>query len=463
MPYQDMGVISFEGHAPQTATPNFTQRYVEAVDKVIGGTEEVESRQFVVTNPSFDGVAILKNRSGKKTEDVMKEIASKSEEVSGIDVKFSSGRGGNDDSSKVVSFVVRGNKSHRELREISSNLSSEIYASGIVQGIRSSVRNEAVNFVIGVPRDIASILNVEPKAVSDTVAGSIQGGVATTFKRDNKVHDVRVEIDEERKCSPDQLNDLYVKAVSEREEMLIPIAELINVYERSGPVSIHRYNRMRANTVIPILNDKVSLGEAIEIIQGLAKKVLPDDVFIEFIGETKRFLTESNAMLLIFILALSFIYLVMAAQFESWKDPFIIMLTVPFTLVGGILTLACIGGTVNMFSNIGFLTLIGLITKHGILIVDFANKLVDEGKSADEAIKIASVRRLRPVLMTTFAMVLGAVPLALARGAGSEIRIPLGAVIAGGMTIGTLFTIFIVPVVYTYFAGFRPRKNLVTV
>jgi multidrug efflux pump len=393
----------------------------------------------------------------------MEEIVRKSEEVSGIDVRFSSGRGGSDDGSKVVSFVVRGNKSHRELREISGSLSAEIYASGIVRGIRSSARSEAINYVIGIPRDMASVLNIDPKAISDTVAGSMQGGIASTFKMDNKVHDVRVEIDEEYKCSPGQLHDLYVKTVTDREELLVPITEIVDVYERSGPVSIHRYNRMRANTIMPILNDNTSLGGAVEIIRDLAKKTLPDDVFIEFIGETKRFLTESDTMFMIFILALSFIYLVMAAQFESWTDPFIIMLTVPFTLVGGVMTLACIGGTLNMFSNIGFLTLIGLITKHGILIVDFANKLLDEGKSVEEAIRISSIRRLRPILMTTFAMVLGAVPLALARGAGAEIRIPLGAVIAGGMTIGTLFTIFIVPVVYTYMAGMKKRQKSIAV
>jgi multidrug efflux pump len=148
----------------------------------------------------------------------------------------------------------------------------------------------------------------------------------------------------------------------------------------------------------------------------------------------------------------------MAAQFESWKHPFIIMLTVPLTLVGGVVTLACINGTINMYSNIGFLTLIGLITKHGILIVDFANKIYDKGKSRREAVKEAALMRLRPVLMTTMAMILGSLPLALARGAGCEVRIPLGSVIVGGMAIGTVFTLFIVPVFYTYIADLSFSK-----
>ena len=249
-----------------------------------------------------------------------------------------------------------------------------------------------------------------------------------------------------------------MKTYTDKEELLIPIAELINVYARSGPVSISRYNRTRANTVLAVLNNSTSLGDAVNVIRDLAHKTLPDDVFVEFIEETKRFLTESNTMALIFILALSFIYLVMAAQFESWKDPFIIMLTVPLTLVGGIITLSCIGGSINMFSNIGFLTLVGLITKHGILIVDFANKLVSKGRTIRQAIKEAANMRLRPILMTTFAMVLGSLPLALAKGAGCEIRVPLGSVIVGGMVVGTVFTIFIVPVVYTYVSEFNLRK-----
>lgn len=462
-PYQDVGMFSYEGHGPQTATLNFTQRYVDEIDKVISQSPEIESREYIITNPTFEGVAIIKDKCGKSTEEIMKKIAERSNEVSGIDVRFSSGRGGGDDSSRLVTFVVRGNKSHRELREISNNLVSELYASGIVQAVRSSARNEAEDYTIEILRDKASALNIDPRTISDTLSGLMQGSVATKFKKDNKIYDVLVEIDQQYKRSPEQLTDVYVKAYSEREELLVPIAELINVHARSGPVSIHRYNRTRANTIMPILNDTTSLGDAIKIIRDIAHRTLPDDVFIEFIDETKRFLTESNTMALIFMLALSFIYLVMAAQFESWKDPFIIMLTVPLTLVGGVVTLACINSTINMFSNIGFLTLIGLITKHGILIVDFANKISEKGKTHKEAIKEAAIMRLRPILMTTFAMVLGAFPLALARGAGCEIRIPLGAVIVGGMTVGTLFTIFVVPVVYTYIseANFQKIKQFI--
>ena len=178
-------------------------------------------------------------------------------------------------------------------------------------------------------------------------------------------------------------------------------------------------------------------------------------------GETKRFMSESQNIALLFGLALLFIYFVMAAQFESWIDPFIIILSVPLSLAGAVITLQLIeGGTMNLYSQIGLVTLIGLITKHGILMVDVANKLRDEGASKKEAIISACILRLRPILMTTFAMILGAVPLAMSgSGAGGQSLRQIGWVIVGGMSLGTLFTLFVLPAVYVFIA--RSQKNQV--
>jgi multidrug efflux pump len=168
---------------------------------------------------------------------------------------------------------------------------------------------------------------------------------------------------------------------------------------------------------------------------------------------------SSNALLITGILALGFIYLVLSAQFESFRSPLIIMFSVPLAMLGALLTLKLTGGTLNVYSQIGLITLIGLITKHGILIVEFANQMRDKGKELREAVVDAAVLRLRPILMTTGAMVLGAIPLALATGAGAESRIQIGWVIVGGMTFGTLLTLFVVPVVYTLLAGRRPHAE----
>jgi multidrug efflux pump len=177
--------------------------------------------------------------------------------------------------------------------------------------------------------------------------------------------------------------------------------------------------------------------------------VLPPEVQIDYSGQSREFRDAGSSLIFVFVLALGFIYLVLAAQFESFLDPLVIMLTVPLSMTGALLALYLAGGTLNVYSQIGLVTLVGLITKHGILIVEFANQLQDEGRSKLDAVIEAAVLRLRPILMTTGAMVLGALPLALATGAGAESRQQIGWVIVGGMSLGTLLTLFVVPTMYT--------------
>jgi multidrug efflux pump len=195
-----------------------------------------------------------------------------------------------------------------------------------------------------------------------------------------------------------------------------------------------------------------SLGEAVEFIEEVAGRTLPPGYVLDFNGQTREFKSTSNTLALTFLLALAFIYLVLAAQFESFVDPLIILFTVPLSMTGALAALQWSGGTLNVYSQIGLITLIGLITKHGILIVEFANQLREQGRDARTAVIEAARLRLRPILMTTGAMVLGAVPLALATGAGAESRQQIGWVIVGGMSLGTVLTLFVVPVVYLLFA-----------
>jgi multidrug efflux pump len=202
-----------------------------------------------------------------------------------------------------------------------------------------------------------------------------------------------------------------------------------------------------------------SLGGVIVDLIQLKDKYLPDTIQLTFSGETKNYLEESKQIVLVFILALVFVFLVLAAQFESFIDPLIIMLSVPFSLTGALITLYLFPhGSLNIYSKVGLVTLIGLITKHGILIVDFANNLRERGKSLLDAVKQAAFLRLRPILMTTFAMVIGTIPLAIATGAGAGARQQIGLVIVGGMSFGTFFTLFVVPIIYVIFSKTK-QKN----
>jgi multidrug efflux pump len=193
------------------------------------------------------------------------------------------------------------------------------------------------------------------------------------------------------------------------------------------------------------------LGEALDYLATEARK-LPATIVYDYNGQSREFRQSSTGLYVVFLLALAFIYLVLAAQFESWVDPFVIMLTVPLSMAGALLALKLTGQSLNVYSQIGLVTLVGLITKHGILIVEFSNQLREQGRGLREAVVEAAVLRLRPILMTTGAMVLGAIPLAIATGAGAESRHAIGWVIVGGLLVGTFFTLFVVPTAYTLLA-----------
>jgi multidrug efflux pump len=205
-----------------------------------------------------------------------------------------------------------------------------------------------------------------------------------------------------------------------------------------------------------------TLGEALAFLEAASARILPADYAIDYNGQSREFKISSSSLALTFVLALAFIYLVLAAQFESFRDPLIIMLTVPLSMTGALAALYLTGGTLNVYSQIGLVTLVGLITKHGILIVEFANQLRARGRDTAEAVTEAATLRLRPILMTTGAMVLGSLPLALASGAGAESREQIGWVVVGGLALGTLLTLFVVPVVYATFAGRKAHASSIS-
>jgi multidrug efflux pump len=232
---------------------------------------------------------------------------------------------------------------------------------------------------------------------------------------------------------------------------MVQLANLVDVQETVAAKELNHFNKLRAATISVGLAPGYSQGEALAWMRDALHEVAPDALY-DFSGQSREFAESSNDFKLIFGLAIVFIYLVLAAQFESWIDPFVILLAVPLAAFGAFLALKLTGGSWNIYTKIGIVTLVGLIAKHGILIVEFSNQLQLKGESKFNAVLDAAARRLRPILMTTGAMVLGSVPLAIAHGAGAEARNQLGLVIVGGMGIGTFFTLFVVPCVYLLIA-----------
>ncbi|TDM06434.1 MAG: hypothetical protein C4K60_17930 [Ideonella sp. MAG2] len=278
------------------------------------------------------------------------------------------------------------------------------------------------------------------------------GRNVTRYKRDADQYDVIVQTVPSGRSTPQDIEKLFVKG---RGDTMVPLASLVTVREAVSPRELNHFNQRRSVTLTASLAPGYSLGEALNFMDATAAKLLKPGYATELNGVSREFKASSGALGLVFVLALAFIYLVLAAQFESFVDPLIILLSVPLSMVGALATLQWTGGTLNVYSQIGLITLVGLITKHGILIVEFSNQLRQQGRAVGEAVVEAASLRLRPILMTTGAMVLGALPLALATGAGAESRQQIGWVIVGGMSVGTLLTIFVVPTLYTLMARQR--------
>ena len=266
------------------------------------------------------------------------------------------------------------------------------------------------------------------------------------FQIGSEQYDVTVALPASDRTTPGALSGFFVRGSAGE---MVQLSNIMKVHEAVAPRELRRFNQLRAITIQANLAPGYTLGEAISAFNAAAKDVLPDNAVTDLTGQAREFRNASSNLALVFVLALAFIYLVLSAQFESFRDPIMIMLSVPLSMTGALGALYLSGGTLNVYSQIGLVTLIGLITKHGILIVDFANRLQDEGRTRLDAIVEGASLRLRPILMTTAAMVLGAVPLVLATGAGAESRMQIGWVIAGGMTLGTLLTLFVVPCAYS--------------
>jgi multidrug efflux pump len=291
--------------------------------------------------------------------------------------------------------------------------------------------------------------------VGRTLETMLGGREVTRFKRGSEQYDVLVKIEDNKRRTPSDLNAIYVR---NSQQQMVPLSNLVKLEESVAPRELNHFNKLRAVTITANLAPGYGLGNALADIEGAVQSVAPN-LSVDYAGNSREFKESSASMGMIFGMALAFIYLVLAAQFESWRDPLVILLTVPLAMAGAVLLMTLTGGSVNVYSQIGLVALMGLISKHGIMIVEFANQLQLAGRSRLEAtIESASIR-MRPILMTTAAMVLGAVPLAISSGAGAESRQAIGWVIVGGMSFGTLFTLFVVPTFYLLLS--RPKSLLV--
>ncbi len=280
-----------------------------------------------------------------------------------------------------------------------------------------------------------------------TIASFLGGQNVSTFDMGGTNYNVVIQAKENLLHNLDSIKQAYVKNTDGK---LVPLINLVKIKPVLKQNELYHYDRLRATKMGADLSPNYKLGQVVGYLNSHLPKLLPTNVKFAFTGAAKDVLDTSSNMATIFILAIIFIYLVLAAQFESFLDPFIILLAVPLSLVGALFSLKLVNGSINIYTSIGLVTLIGLISKHGILITSFANKLIAEGMDSTQALIKAASIRLRPILMTTAAMVFGALPLVFASGASSESRRQIGIVIVGGLLFGTFFSLIVVPVTYSY-------------
>ncbi|MFB9067400.1 efflux RND transporter permease subunit [Pseudofulvimonas gallinarii] len=348
--------------------------------------------------------------------------------------------------------VVLGGPDYAELAQWRDILLARMAENPGLFGADSDYKETRPQMRVEIDRSRAADLGVSVQEIGRTLEVMMGARRITTFVQDGQEYDVMVQAQADDRATPSDLNNLYVR--SQRTGSLVPLASLVTLSEIAEPGSLNRFNRLRAITLTAGLAPGYRLGDALAWIQQVIEEELPDYAQVDYKGESREFQRAGSAVLFTFAMALLIVYLVLAAQFESFIHPLVIMLTVPLAVLGALIGIAITGGTLNLFSQIGIVMLVGLAAKNGILIVEFANQLRDEGLAVRDAIIESATVRLRPILMTSIATIMGAVPLVVAGGPGSASRATIGVVIIFGVAFSTLLSLFVVPAFYALLAPY---------
>ncbi len=454
-PIEDRGVIVAQINSPDGATLDYTNRYARAIERVGEGYPEFDRIFANIGNPTvaqgnvFFRAVPWEDRK-RTTLQMAREMTPRVASLTGVTaIPITPPSLGQGFTQRPINYVIITSDSYQNLAQTVRAFQDELAKNpGFVQ-VDTDLRLNKPEIRLEVDRERAADMGVAVDAIARAVETMLGGRIVTRFKREGEQYDVIVQTNASGRDTPDDIEKIFVRG---RGDAMIPLAALIKLREVVVPRELNHFGQRRSASITANLSADYSLGEALDFMDATAKRILKPGYATDLNGISREFRKSSDSLTLVFILALFFIFLVLAAQFESFVDPFVILLSVPLSMAGALLALKWSGGTLNVFSQIGLITLVGLITKHGILIVEFANQLREQGMDMLDAVKKSASQRLRPILMTTGAMVLGAVPLAMATGAGAESRRQIGWVIVGGMTLGTLLTIFVVPTMYSLFA-----------
>ncbi|TIQ99105.1 efflux RND transporter permease subunit [Mesorhizobium sp.] len=457
-PEEDQGFLLSIVTAPRYATSDYTETYVNQILGLVKDIPETRAQFSAVafggaTNGAFVGFAFKdwaeRQRSSKE---IQTDITGRLAKVAGVEAFVFApptlpGSGGG----LPISMVVRSTGDPSEVFDQAEKIKNKAQASGRFIVVQNSMSYDAPQVTVTIDRERAAALNLPIADIGNTLTLLVGGAEVAQFDRDSNSYDIIPQVPQEFRDNPAKLGEYFVRSVDGK---MVPLSAVVHISTNASPAAIEQFNQLNSATISALPLPGVTTGDGLKVLEDLARETLPDTFFIDYSGQSRQEKEQGNTILIAFAAAVIVIYLVLAAQFESFRDPLIIMMAVPLSIFGAIVPLNIGLGTLNIYTQVGLITLIGLITKHGILLVEFANQQREiHGMRRRDAIIASAKVRLRPILMTTAAMALGVVPLIISSGAGAAARYSMGLVIFTGILVGTMFTLFVVPMFYTFIAS----------
>lgn len=460
-PQEDRGSMFLMVNGPEGASYEYIEAYMNEVEqRLMPLVDSGEIKRLLIRAPRgwggsanfSNGMAIIVlNDWGQRrpAKEIINDVRARLADLAGVRafpvMRQAFGRG----VGKPVQFVI-GGPSYEELARWRDIMLEKAAENPNLVGLDHDYKETKPQLRVVIDKDRAADLGVSIAHIGRTLESMLGSRLVTTFMRDGEEYDVIIEGNRDSQNTAADMQNIYVR--SDRSKQLIPLSNLVSIEEFADASQLNRYNRMRAITLEANLAEGYSLGEALDYLNDLAHTYLPAEALISYKGQSLDYQESGSSMYFVFLLALGIVFLVLAAQFESYIHPMVIMLTVPLATVGALVGLLLTGQSLNIYSQIGIIMLVGLAAKNGILIVEFANQLRDKGLEFDAAILQAANQRLRPILMTGITTAAGAVPLVLAEGAGAETRFVIGVVVLSGILLATVFTLLVIPVAYSLFA-----------
>jgi multidrug efflux pump len=448
--------------APEGASLQYLDRYLRQVEEVV--LEEVERgnvRRLNSRAPSFGGGSDMNtgfvslnlsewDERKESAQEIAARLRKRLSNLVGVRINVGMPGGLGIRGSGIPVQVVLGGSDYNELAKWRDIILAKAAENPGLTNIESDFYARKPQIRVMVDRNRAGDLGVSLTAVGRTLETMMGSRIVTTYLDRGEQYNVLLQAKDSDRATTSDLTNIYVRSATTRQ--LVPLSSLVTIEETAGPTELKRFDRLRSITISANLTQGYSLGAALDYMENLIRTELPAHAVINYDGESREFKRSGDALYVTFMLALLIVFLVLAAQFESFRHPLIIMMTVPLAVAGALLGLWLTDRSINVYSQIGCIMLIGLAAKNGILIVEFANQLRDRGVDFYESIVESSAIRLRPVLMTSLCTVFGAVPLLIASGAGAESRSTIGSVIVYGVTFSLLLTLYVVPVIYAFVA-----------